>query len=130
MNEKSRPLSPHLGIYKPQISSVLSILHRFTGVANFFGMLLLFWWITYLPYLQEYFTENVIWQFFKSTPGNIVLILWTFSLFFHFCAGLRYLFLDAGKGFELKTFNLTGWVVVISSLFLTIITWIIIFRSI
>lgn len=130
MNEKSRPLSPHLGIYKPQISSTLSILHRLTGVANFFGMLILLWWMTYLPYLEGDFTENFFWKFFSTTFGNIVLMLWTFSLYYHACAGIRYLFLDYGKGFELKTFNLTGWIVIITSLLLTVITWIIIFISI
>lgn len=129
MKNKTPPLSPHLGIYRPQISSVLSILHRITGVGNFIGLLLILWRIIYLPYLQSDFTESLIWQFFCTKLGQLLLIAWTFSLFYHTCAGIRYLLLDCGIGFNLKIMHRTGWLVVGSSVVLTLAFWLIIFNS-
>ncbi|NBX02678.1 MAG: succinate dehydrogenase, cytochrome b556 subunit [Alphaproteobacteria bacterium] len=116
-----RPLSPHLTIYRPQISSVLSILHRMTGVALFFGVLLLVVWLSiaaFYPALYSGFYEAM-----NSRFGRIVLLGFTQAFFYHLCNGVRHLFWDMGKGFELKTMARSGWAVVIVSLSLTLASW-------
>ena len=117
----SRPLSPHLTIYKWQISSVLSILHRMTGVALFFGVLLLVVWLSiaaFYPALYSGFYEALNGWF-----GRIVLLGFTQAFFYHLCNGVRHLFWDMGRGFELKTMARSGWAVVIVSTFLTLASW-------
>ncbi len=119
---KERPLSPHLRIYKPQISSVLSIFHRASGIALFFGLIALVWWIIYLPYMED--PENcVVWRFFSMPLGKAFLIFWSYSLFFHFCTGIRHLFWDFGKGFSIKALHISGWSAVVISIILTTVSW-------
>jgi succinate dehydrogenase / fumarate reductase, cytochrome b subunit len=130
MTKKNMPLSPHLTIYKPQITSILSISHRISGVINFFGMLIILWWIVYISFSTNDLTKNYMWKFFSTNLGIYVLIAWSFSLFLHMCTGIRHLFWDAGIGFSLKAVNLSGWSAVIASLILTASTWYIIFEII
>lgn len=129
-NSKKKPLSPHLSIYKPQISSVLSISHRMSGVFNFIGMLTLLWWIVYIAFSTEDITRNCFWKFFSSKYGMGVLLIWSFSLFFHMCTGIRHLFWDCGLGFSIKAMNFSGWFAIISAFTLTTVTWVIIFQII
>jgi succinate dehydrogenase / fumarate reductase cytochrome b subunit len=118
-----RPLSPDLQIYRPQLTSVLSITHRLTGVALSVGSpLLVFWLMTAEAGPQPYATLHV---FLTSWVGLALLFGWTFSLFFHLCNGIRHLFWDAGYGFELKTIYASGWAVVMTSAGLTLAAWII-----
>jgi succinate dehydrogenase / fumarate reductase cytochrome b subunit len=121
MAMQNRPLSPHLQIYRPQISSVLSILHRITGVALAVGSLLLVYWIIAAAVGPEAFAtaQSLIGSFI----GRILLLGWTFALFFHLANGIRHLFWDMGRGFELKTMSVTGWTVVVVALLLTVIAW-------
>jgi succinate dehydrogenase / fumarate reductase cytochrome b subunit len=121
MAMQNRPLSPHLQIYRPQISSVLSILHRITGVALAVGSLLLVYWIIAAAVGPEAFAtaQSLIGSFI----GRILLLAWTFALFFHLANGIRHLFWDMGRGFELKTMSATGWTVVVVALLLTVIAW-------
>lgn len=121
---KQRPLSPHLTIYKPQISSVLSIGHRISGVALFIGLIALIWWIIYLPYMQSP-ESNLIFKFFSTNIGKGVLLLWSYSLFYHFCTGIRHLFWDCGRGFSIKALHVSSWLAVISSIVLTALSWVI-----
>ncbi|AIF81187.1 succinate dehydrogenase cytochrome b-556 subunit [endosymbiont of Acanthamoeba sp. UWC8] len=124
---KVRPLSPHLGIYKPQISSVLSIFHRVSGVALFIGLIGIIWWIIYLPYMQD--PENcIIWKFFAHPAGKAFLMLWSYSLFFHTCTGIRHLFWDFGMGFSIEAMNKSGWLSIVISLILAVVSWIIALR--
>ena len=122
MAQVERPLSPHLQVYKPQLTSILSILHRLTGVALGGGTLLLTWWLVAAAYGPEHFATAQ--AFIASWIGRLVLFGFTFSLFYHLCNGIRHLFWDAGWGFELKTAYASGWLVVIASLGLTLISWI------
>jgi succinate dehydrogenase / fumarate reductase cytochrome b subunit len=122
MTNSSRPLSPHLQIYRPQISSVLSILHRITGVALAIGTLLLIWWLIAAASGPEAF--DAAEGFIASWLGRLLLLGWTFALFYHLCNGIRHLAWDAGWGFEIKTMTATGWLVVIAALALTLISWI------
>ena len=118
----SRPLSPHLQIYRPQITSVLSIGHRLTGLALSLGTLLLVWWLVALARGPEAFASAQ--SFVGSWFGRLLLLGWSFSLFFHLANGIRHLCWDAGYGFEIKTTTVSGWVVVAASLALTVIAWV------
>ena len=122
MAQVERPISPHLQVYKPQLTSVLSILHRITGVGLGAGTLLLAWWLVAAAYGPDQF--ETVRAFIASWFGRLLLFGFTFSLFYHLCNGIRHLFWDAGWGFELKTVYTSGWLVVIASLGLTAVSWI------
>ena len=119
--KKERPLSPHLQIYKPQITSVLSIMHRITGVALSFGTCLIVLWVLSLS-LGEFFYEYYI-IFIKSWFGKLVLVGFTFALSYHFSNGIRHLFWDFGYGYELNIVFRSGVAVLISAFTLTTIVW-------
>ncbi len=121
-----KPLSPHLSIYKPQISSVLSIMHRITGVVNFIGLVLMSWVLVVVVSSPENPQNGLLWQIFSTNFGLCVLIMWSFSLFVHMSTGVRHLAWDAGYGFELKTMKNTGYAAVFAAVLLTVITWTII----
>jgi succinate dehydrogenase / fumarate reductase, cytochrome b subunit len=121
MPTANRPLSPHLGIYKPQLTSVLSITHRLTGLALAVGTLLLLWWLVAAATSPEAFaTAQAFW---RSWIGMLLLLGWTFALFYHLCNGVRHLLWDVGWGFDLPTTYLTGWIVVVASIVLTVAAW-------
>lgn len=116
------PLSPHLQIYKPQMTSVLSITHRATGVFLSLGALLLCGWLTSVAVGPDMYSK--ISGYLHHPVGQFILILFTFSFNYHLCNGIRHLFWDMGKGLELKTAYLTGYVVIAASVILTLATWI------
>ena len=122
MAQVERPLSPHIQVYRPQLTSVLSILHRVTGVALGAGTLLLAWWLLAAAHGPGRF--ETVQAFIGSWFGRLVLFGFTFSLFYHLCNGIRHLFWDAGLGFGLKTAYVSGWLVVAASLGLTAASWI------
>ena len=123
MATDNRPLSPHLQIYRPQLTSVLSITHRATGIFLAIGMLLLSYWLTAAAYGPEAFAQAQ--QLIGSIPGQLLLFAWSWSLFYHLCNGIRHLFWDAGYGFDIPTVYKSGWTVVVASVVLTLLTWII-----
>ena len=116
-----RPLSPHLQIYRPQITSILSILHRLTGVALVAGALLLGYWLTSAAYGPETFARAQ--DLLASWFGRLILFGLTFALFYHLLNGIRHLAWDTGRGFKMDTLKITGWVVVIAAVALTLVTW-------
>jgi succinate dehydrogenase / fumarate reductase cytochrome b subunit len=118
-----RPLSPHLQIYRPQISSTLSILHRISGIALSVGALLLVCWLVSAATGDAAY--NGLSAFLRSWFGILLLFGWTIALWYHFCAGLRHLAWDAGYGFDLPTMHLTGKAVLAGTAVLTVLTWII-----
>ncbi len=118
-----RPLSPHLQVYRPQITSILSILHRATGIALSVGTLLLVWWLVAAASGDAAYAA--VSGFLRSPVGLLVLLGWTASLWYHFCNGLRHLAWDAGWGFELPQVHRTGYAVVIAACVLTILTWVV-----
>ena len=118
---KERPISPHLQVYKPQITSVLSIFHRITGVALTFGLILLVAWIFTLSLGEKYFEYFSI--FIKSWFGLLILFGFTLALNYHFCNGIRHLFWDAGYGYEIETVYKSGLAVLVVSCSLTILIW-------
>jgi succinate dehydrogenase / fumarate reductase cytochrome b subunit len=115
---RAKPLSPHISIYKPQISSVLSILHRMTGMFLFLGVIVMVWWVVDHTYVA-FRPALPIWDIFHCCVGAILLFGWSFCLFYHLLNGIRHLFWDIGMGFELKTMCLTGMLVVIGAFALT-----------
>ena len=122
MAANQRPLSPHLQVYRPQITSVLSILHRITGVVLAFGAVMFVLWVVALANGPERYTLLV--EVLASPIGLILLAGWTFAMFYHLCNGIRHLFWDAGVGFELPQAKTSGWLVVAASTTLTLAVWI------
>lgn len=123
MAKIDRPLSPHLQIYKPQITMVTSITHRITGVALAAGTLLLAWWLIAAATGPDAY--GVVSGFLSSWLGRLVMFGFTWALFYHLCNGLRHLFWDMGKGFELETMRKTGMLAIVASVVLTLLTWVI-----
>lgn len=122
MPQAERPLSPHLQVYRPQLTSVLSFLHRMTGVALAVGTLLLVWWLAAAASGVEAFAT--VQAFIGTVIGRLLLFGWTFALFYHLMNGIRHLFWDAGYGYELATAYRSGWAVVLISVALTILIWV------
>lgn len=122
MANENRPLSPHLQVYRPQLTSVLSILHRITGIGLAIGTLLLVWWLIAAAIGPTAF--STVQSFIGSIIGRILLLGWSFALFYHLSNGIRHLVWDAGKGFELTTAYASGRLVVAGSVVLTAISWI------
>ena len=114
MSAVNRPLSPHLGIYRKQLTSVLSITHRATGVALAAGLLLLVYWLSALAAGPEAYAgaQSLVGSFL----GRAVLFAFTLALFYHLCNGIRHLFWDVGLGFELTSVYRSGWTVVVARL--------------
>jgi len=122
-NPQSRPLSPHLQVYRPQLTSVLSICHRATGIALAGGAVLLVYWLASLAGGEtSYAAANA---FMLSWFGQLILFLFTFAGFYHLCNGIRHLYWDSGRGFDLESVYLSGRVVVAVSVVLTFLTWIV-----
>ena len=117
MDPANRPLSPHLQIYRPQITSVLSICHRLSGIGLGLGALLLAYWLIAVAAGPGPF--NFAQGLIGSWLGTILLVGWTFGLTYHLCNGIRHLFWDAGYGYEMETVYRSGWLVVITSILLT-----------
>jgi succinate dehydrogenase / fumarate reductase cytochrome b subunit len=120
MASANRPLSPHIQVYKPQITSVLSILHRATGVALTLGALFLIWWLVAAAYGVEEFTNAQ--AFLGSWIGHVILWGFTFAVFYHLANGIRHLAWDFGWGFELNEVRMTGLLVVVFAGGCTLIT--------
>lgn len=123
MNPSNRPLSPHLQVYRPQMTSALSILHRITGVALAVGTLLLTYWLVAAASGPEAFAtaQAVIGSFI----GRLLLFGWSFALFYHLCNGIRHLVWDAGYGFEIETAERSGLAAVAASVVLTLVCWVV-----
>lgn len=121
MSGSNRPLSPHLQVYKPEITSVLSILHRITGSALAAGMFLIAWWLVAAAVSAEYF--ELINGWLASWFGMLILLGFSVALFYHLCNGIRHLFWDAGMGLEIETAEKTGWLVLVATVALTAIAW-------
>ncbi|MGH8627206.1 MAG: succinate dehydrogenase, cytochrome b556 subunit [Gammaproteobacteria bacterium] len=117
----SRPLSPHLQIYKLPLAPLLSIAHRLTGVFLTLGTVVLAYWLIALASGPDAFAKAT--TALASWGGKIALIAWSFALFFHLFNGVRHLFWDAGYGFDLKTVDNSGVAVLLATALATITTW-------
>ena len=121
MNDSKNPLSPHLQIYRWHISSLLSTTHRISGVINLLALILIFFWLIFLSLGENNYQSFLL--IINSFIGKFILIGFTWSMSFHLLSGIRHLVWDLGYGFEIRTANITGVIVIISSLALTIIFW-------
>jgi succinate dehydrogenase cytochrome b subunit len=115
-----RPLSPHLQVYRPQITSTLSILHRIAGIGLGVGTLVFVWWLAAAASSDTAF-ENAA-HFMRSPLGWLLIAGWTLALWYHFCNGIRHLLWDIGRGFELKAVHASGKFVVGAAVVLTVLT--------
>ena len=120
---KNRPLSPHLTIYKPQLNSMLSIMHRITGIVLFLGLLLLILWFLTMALGQASF--NIFNSYINSSIGRLILFGSLCGLWFHFFTGLRHLFWDFGIGFNLSWVKRSSYAVIISTILFIILSLII-----
>ncbi|MDA7484401.1 succinate dehydrogenase, cytochrome b556 subunit [Planktomarina temperata] len=120
VNRGNRPLSPHLTIYRPQMTSISSIFVRITGNALLAATLLLIAWLLAASTSAAAFewVQCVITSWF----GDLVFLLSLWALWYHMLGGLRHLIWDAGRGLELKTAERMGWMMIIGSLLLTAFT--------
>jgi len=121
MTDNQNPLSPHLQIYRWHISSLISITHRISGVINLFTLILIFFWLLFLSLGESNYELFLL--MINSFIGKFILIGFTWSMSFHLLSGIRHLVWDFGYGFEIKTANISGIIVIISSLVLTVIFW-------
>ena len=121
MTDKN-PISPHIQIYNWHISSLISISHRITGIINIIIITFICFWVVLL--LLENSNYELVQNFFESYFGKFLILgtVWSFS--FQILSEIRHIFWDLGFGFELKTSNLTGLLVIFGSLFLTILIFI------
>jgi len=121
MASDQQPLSPHLQVYRWQLTSVMSILHRFTGIALAIGAILLVSWIGAASDGPDSFVGM---QWFLASPLGLILMFgWSVALFYHLCNGIRHLWWDTGRGLELKSVYATGYAVLVATAALTIVAW-------
>lgn len=121
MSSNSMPTSPHLGVYRWQITMTLSILHRLSGTVLLSGALGLVYWLVALALGPRAFAQAG-W-FFHSWIGQALLCAWSLAFFFHLCNGIRHLSWDAGFGFGKRAYHASGWTVVACALVLTGFAW-------
>lgn len=121
MVNNQRPLSPHLQVYRPQLTSVLSILHRITGFGLAMGAPLLLWWLVALTQGPESFAA--FHAFTGSLAGKAMLFGWLYALVYHFLNGIRHLVWDTGRWLTLKGAYASGYAVVVLSVIVTGIIW-------
>lgn len=119
-----RPLSPHLQIYRPQLTSITSILTRITGNALIVGVVLMVWWLLAAATSDRYFDlANAV---ATSWFGDLVFAGSLWSVWYHYLAGIRHLIYDAGHGLDIPTAEKLGWACIIGSVVLTVATILII----
>ncbi len=121
MTQQERPLSPHLQVYKPQLTSVLSILHRITGFGLAAGSLFITWWLVAAAWGPGPYEATR--EFYGSWIGMVVLFGFSGCLFYHLCNGVRHLLWDMGFLFEIEEVNISGWAMLCSALILTVVAW-------
>jgi succinate dehydrogenase / fumarate reductase, cytochrome b subunit len=119
---KPRPLSPHLQVYKIQLTSLTSIAHRVSGLFLYIGALLLSWLII-IAVFSNMAAESYLFDIFQNIFVQLALFFWTLALFYHLLNGVRHLFWDIGKGLEIKTAKTNGLIVILLSVILTASSW-------
>ena len=124
-NDKSaaRPLSPHLQIYRPMLTMMMSIVHRITGLGLYFGIVLLVWWLTAASISDGYF--DFVQGFFGHWLGRLLLFGFTWALIHHALGGLRHLLWDTGRGFDLTVVEWLARANLAGSIVLTLLLWVV-----
>jgi succinate dehydrogenase / fumarate reductase cytochrome b subunit len=121
MATDNRPLSPHLQVYRPQLTSILSISHRISGVLLSFGLFVVVAWLLALAAGPDQFMA--VNATLSSLPMMLIMVVWTGALFYHLLNGIRHLLWDAGWLLDLRGAYASGWTVVILAAGLTAISW-------
>jgi len=116
-----RPLSPHLQIYRPVISMVMSIFHRITGTVLYLGMIVLAWWLIAAASGPDYYAVAMDW--IGSVLGYLILLGLSWAVFHHALGGLRHFLWDTGRGFAIPTVLRLSWATLLGSLTLTVLFW-------
>ena len=111
-NEK-RPLSPHLTVYRPQNTSMLSIFHRLTGIGLVFPTITIVIWLICIPLGPSYF--NLVNQILGSLIGKLFLTVSLWALIYHTLTGVRHLIWDLGIGVDIKWVDLSSWLIILGS---------------
>lgn len=127
MAETRRPLSPHLQIYRWQAQMVSSVLHRATGIALAVGTLLVIYGLVALAGGEDSFAT--FRRLVGSPVGMLLMLGWSWSLFYHLCNGVRHLIQDGGAGFQIPQFVRSSWMSVIGSVVLTVVVWAYVFMA-
>ena len=122
----ARPLSPHLQVYSPLINMVMSILHRLTGAALYFGTLILVVWL--LAAATGRGNYDLVTGLMKTIPGLVVMAGYTWALMHHALGGIRHFIWDTGRGFEIGAVNLLSWSTMIGSVLITGGLWALVFK--
>jgi succinate dehydrogenase / fumarate reductase cytochrome b subunit len=121
MSEPTRPLSPHLTVYRWPLTMTLSILHRVSGIALSAGFAAFAAWLIVAG--SDADTYSRFLAFINSLPGRAMLAAWSFAFFFHLANGVRHLVWDAGYGFEKAQANGSAWAVIVLTVLLTLGYW-------
>jgi succinate dehydrogenase / fumarate reductase cytochrome b subunit len=116
-----RPLSPHLSIYRPLINMMMSIVHRITGTALYFGTLLLAAWLVAVAMGETQF--DLVNGLLGHPIGKLVLFGYTWALIHHMLGGLRHLLWDTGRGLQIWQVNVLSWMTILGSISLTLALW-------
>jgi succinate dehydrogenase / fumarate reductase cytochrome b subunit len=117
-----RPLSPHLQIYRPMLTMMMSIAHRLSGVANAVGFILLTWWLVAIASGPEAYAQ--VSRFFAGIPGRMLLFLFSWALIHHMLGGIRHLIWDTGSGLDKTSIEVFAWLTIIGSTVLTVLVWV------
>jgi len=121
-SERQRPLSPNMQLYRPQLTSVLSIVNRLTGILlSIAAVALVIWLAAGAAGPQAY---AIVKAALASWTGHVILFAFTFAFFLHLLGGIRHLVWDTVHGFELRTIYMSGWTVVAASIVMTIAAWV------
>ncbi|MBM3543684.1 MAG: succinate dehydrogenase, cytochrome b556 subunit [Alphaproteobacteria bacterium] len=120
-SQAERPLSPHLQIYRPMLTMMMSIAHRISGAANAVGFLLLTWWLVAIASGPEAYAT--VSQFFGSIAGRTLLFLFSWALIHHMLGGIRHLIWDTGYGLDKTSIEVFAWATIIGSIALTVLLW-------
>lgn len=116
-----RPLSPHLGIYRMQINMAMSIIHRITGAALYFGTILLAAWLISAATSADAF--RFINGLLGHPLGQLVMFGYTWALIHHMFGGIRHLIWDTGRALDIRSADTLGWLSIIGSISLTVVLW-------
>jgi succinate dehydrogenase / fumarate reductase cytochrome b subunit len=123
MNDSGRPLSPHISIYRWPITMTLSILHRATGIAMSVGLVVMAAWLHSAASGPTAYAEFI--DLMRSRPAQLLLLVWSFSFFFHLMNGVRHFVWDVGHGFEKHQANASGYFVIITAVIITAGFWLV-----
>lgn len=121
ITKKARPLSPHLGIYKPQLSSGTSIVHRFTGIGLWLGLPVLSVFLLALANSREVY--DMLITYVRTIVGQALLAAWVWALLYHFCNGIRYLIWGTARMMTIEAGKKSALIVIAISLVATGLIW-------